>query len=380
MAIVVAGYSGCAITVRPVRADDPLDGADVGAVHHVLEKLSSSVSYNPRLHRQIDKQEAYRARLAAAEAALGAVADVSAFMSDSSSQSIVPPGASPLYPFNHRVETSTAVAGPLLSVPRVLYRRTEPAAGGREGGGCEGILRIGMIFEHHTDCLSFLSKSPVKDIRAFADVLVRLLKAHVHESPLTPVPSHIIGDKLRDIQRVVQGNLHLVAHAAEILSIVDDLCQWIAAAADHLMPVGLCHGDLTLSNILVQRRPSSARPLRVVLIDFLDSFVETPLADLAKLSQDLVYGWTTRMAPNAASLDATRLFLAFSFIRAQLAEAFGNEVWYRHYYTFFFVVNQLRVLQYSASQDDVHHLLHSVRREFCNWREQLQVQASHGQP
>lgn len=49
-----------------------------------------------------------------------------------------------------------------------------------------------------------------------------------------------------------------------------------------------CHGDLTLENIIV----SSTKKL--YLIDFLDSFYDSWMIDLAKLLQDLELGWSFR--------------------------------------------------------------------------------------
>ena len=63
-------------------------------------------------------------------------------------------------------------------------------------------------------------------------------------------------------------------------------------------PVGRCHGDLTLSNVILD--PVSG----ITLIDFLDTFLETPLQDVAKLKQDFVYGWSFRNSPPPLSLKA----------------------------------------------------------------------------
>lgn len=53
-------------------------------------------------------------------------------------------------------------------------------------------------------------------------------------------------------------------------------------------PIGPCHGDLTLSNIILD--PLSG----ITLIDFLETYLETPLQDVAKLKQDFIYGWSFR--------------------------------------------------------------------------------------
>jgi hypothetical protein len=54
------------------------------------------------------------------------------------------------------------------------------------------------------------------------------------------------------------------------------------------IPIGPCHGDLTLSNVIWN--PSTG----LVLIDFLSTFLESPLQDLAKISQELEFGWSFR--------------------------------------------------------------------------------------
>jgi hypothetical protein len=58
-------------------------------------------------------------------------------------------------------------------------------------------------------------------------------------------------------------------------------------------PIGRCHGDLTLENIIYNSYDG------FVLIDFIDTFLETPLQDVAKINQDLIFGWSARNAPES---------------------------------------------------------------------------------
>ena len=52
---------------------------------------------------------------------------------------------------------------------------------------------------------------------------------------------------------------------------------------------GNCHGDLTLSNIIINRDKK-----KIILLDFLNTFKETPLQDICKLIQDLRLYWSSR--------------------------------------------------------------------------------------
>jgi len=71
-------------------------------------------------------------------------------------------------------------------------------------------------------------------------------------------------------------------------------------------PMGNCHGDLTLSNIIL----SPGRG--IFLIDFLDTFLETPLQDVAKLKQDFIYGWSFRKCHSHLQLKS-QIFCQYAY-------------------------------------------------------------------
>ena len=73
------------------------------------------------------------------------------------------------------------------------------------------------------------------------------------------------------------------------------------------MPKAFCHGDLTFTNIIFNTK-------RLYLIDFLDSFLDTPLIDLVKLKQDLVYHWSL----NVQGIDSIRIRQIYKKIWATL--------------------------------------------------------------
>lgn len=68
------------------------------------------------------------------------------------------------------------------------------------------------------------------------------------------------------------------------------------------IPCGYCHGDLTLSNMIYESKNS------VKLIDFLDSYLESPLQDIAKLIQEFRYGWSFRRLDDPLKIKA-KIFL-----------------------------------------------------------------------
>ncbi len=52
---------------------------------------------------------------------------------------------------------------------------------------------------------------------------------------------------------------------------------------------GKCHGDLTLSNIIVNLDSKE-----IILIDFLKTYIDSPMQDVCKLIQDLRFYWSAR--------------------------------------------------------------------------------------
>ena len=52
-------------------------------------------------------------------------------------------------------------------------------------------------------------------------------------------------------------------------------------------PMGICHGDLTLSNMIIKDD-------KIYLIDFLKTYNESIVQDLSKIYQEFILGWSSR--------------------------------------------------------------------------------------
>ena len=68
------------------------------------------------------------------------------------------------------------------------------------------------------------------------------------------------------------------------------------------IPIGPCHGDLTLCNIICSKYHG------IKLIDFLSTYLESPLQDLSKIIQDYEFGWSFRYLEDEVKLKG-RIFL-----------------------------------------------------------------------
>lgn len=102
------------------------------------------------------------------------------------------------------------------------------------------------------------------------------------------------------------------------------------------VPVGPCHGDLTLSNILFKRD-------YLYLLDFLDCYVESPLQDIVKLRQDTRFGWSLQLYQ--ADFNWPKIQITLRYLDQKIEAAFQSAEWFVHY-ELFQLVNLMRVLPY----------------------------------
>ena len=161
------------------------------------------------------------------------------------------------------------------------------------------------------------------------------------------VPSAVLTDKMADVARKVERNKHLMDDF-EAQELVKRSSAVMDSVGDMLMPVGMCHGDLTFSNILFNGN-------NYYLIDFLDSFIESPLLDIVKIRQDTAYMWSTLMYNKP--FDKVRLSIISEKIDSAIDEYFtGKYEWYRKYYMPLQLMNFLRILQYAHDDKVIAYL------------------------
>ena len=122
------------------------------------------------------------------------------------------------------------------------------------------------------------------------------------------------------------------------------------------IPVGKCHGDLTFSNILFTSN-------KFYFIDYLDSFIETPIQDIVKLRQDTLYFWSTQMY--SKRYDKIRLKIIFKYIDDKINKYFSTNEYYYVNYNILQLMNILRILPY-VKKESVRDFLYNIIEELLN--------------
>tara|TARA_B100000886_G_scaffold340228_1_gene308525 strand:- start:3591 stop:4451 length:861 start_codon:yes stop_codon:yes gene_type:complete len=127
------------------------------------------------------------------------------------------------------------------------------------------------------------------------DALSLIMSINIEHSRAEEIPNTLFISKIDEILNKQKTN-------DEILEMIKNLREKIIKQSFFRIPIGPCHGDLTLSNIIITETGS------VNLIDFLPTFIETPLWDIVKLYQDLHYGWSYRKEIGALKISAKIFF------------------------------------------------------------------------
>ena len=206
---------------------------------------------------------------------------------------------------------------------------------------------IKMEYIYSRNYVEHFEQAGFEQIKYLIGAIKYFIDLEINNSRMETVPSHILTDKMADVARKVEKNVHL-KDDAEAQELVRRSSAVMDQVGNMVLPVGMCHGDLTFSNILFNGN-------NYYLIDFLDSFIESPLLDIVKIRQDTSYLWSTLMYNKP--FDKVRLSIISEKIDVAIDEYFsGRYQWYRDYYMPLQLMNFLRILQYGHDDKVISYL------------------------
>jgi tRNA A-37 threonylcarbamoyl transferase component Bud32 len=206
---------------------------------------------------------------------------------------------------------------------------------------------IKMEYIYSRNFIEHFEQAGFEQIKYLIGAIKYFIDLEIANSTMQTVPSTILTDKMADVARKVEKNVHL-KDDDEAQRLVKLSSEVMDRVGDMVMPVGTCHGDLTFSNILFNGN-------NYYLIDFLDSFIESPLLDIVKIRQDTAYMWSTLMYNKP--FDKVRLSIISEKIDTAIDEYFTAKYqWYRDYYMPLQLMNFLRILQYGHDEKVIAYL------------------------
>lgn len=216
---------------------------------------------------------------------------------------------------------------------------------------------IKMQYVYSKNFIEFFEQVGFEQVDYLIGALEYFVEYEISKSVLQKVSPTIFQDKFAEIRGKLENNPHYFANVQtddeklkpEIQHIIERSQKVFNELGEMLIPIGTCHGDLTFSNILFNGN-------NYYLIDFLDSFIETPLQDIVKIRQDTAYRWSQLMYTKP--YDAVRLQIICDKIDKEIDNYFACKYqWYTDNYRIVQLMNILRILPYAHEEEVINYLM-----------------------
>ena len=208
-----------------------------------------------------------------------------------------------------------------------------------------------MEYVYSKNFIGYFEYAGFEQISYFIKALCLFLDYEIKNSPILTVNGDVVKRKFDDVYQKTINNKAL-NNDREILELMNKSAIHFANIKDMLLPIGKCHGDLTFSNILFNGN-------NYYLIDFLDSFIESPLLDIVKIRQDSAFLWSKLMFEG--NYDEIRLKIVADKIDQEIVNYASQFEWFR-YYPLFQLMNFLRVLQYAHEEKVIIYLKRIIKQ------------------
>lgn len=178
------------------------------------------------------------------------------------------------------------------------------------------------------------------------------LEYYVGQSKMTSPPIHRIKTKLQKLQCGLEKQKIYPPTFVKGL-----LLYLYENIPPYPLPKGHCHGDLTFSNMIFSRTG------KIYLIDFLDSFIESPLVDLVKLRQDTRWLWSLLIDQSLEPHKRCKVKQIFRSMDQKFTlyldrQSLGFKCWYQYLEIF----NLARIMPYVVRREEVQFLRHHLQK------------------
>lgn len=212
--------------------------------------------------------------------------------------------------------------GDVVRTPRILSQ-----------GDSDGRFYVDMEFVRGADGITYLRRCNYSEVVAFADRFCAYIEAVAAKPPEHPAETTLfeaLYTKLCEVQRKTSSI------GSETLVRLFMALERLRGLDDDLRPT-LCHGDLTLENLVVDDQG------RICMIDLLDAPFEHYWQDVAKLHQDLEGGWYLLQHSSVARC------VTEYFSRRLLASAIALDERYAEVHAVLLACTFVRILPYVRS-------------------------------
>jgi hypothetical protein len=236
---------------------------------------------------------------------------------------------------------------------QIALSRIIPTPAIYDRGEKDGLLFFDMEFVRGHGFISYAPLQSINDLCAIVERLTKSIKLLADTSSGCLSPTQFEA-KLESLARIIPHSPFFSDYSGFLL----DLMATLTAEDWSNIPRSLCHGDLTVENMMLTDDGS------IVFIDFLDGDLESVWMDIAKLIQDLKSGWSLRSllwtgetAASSRLLQTLTRYLAEE-VDMQMMTAFPS---LRKRLAPLRAIQALRVLPYIKDRETFSHVVSGLR-------------------
>ena len=207
-----------------------------------------------------------------------------------------------------------------------------------------------MEFKHKTiDIITYFKNYSFVNIDNFVEKIIFIIEDYISKCTFQKINKEILSQKINNIENNIKNinkNINKNIFNDDDNQIINKSLSYLNDKISEIIniniPIGYCHGDLTLSNILID-------PLnnQLFLIDFLDSFIESPIIDIVKIRQDTKFCWTLELYNQ--NLDKNKIRIIMNELDNKIDNYFKKYTYYELIYKYFEMMNIIRIIQYCKS-------------------------------
>ena len=106
-----------------------------------------------------------------------------------------------------------------------------------------------MEYVYSKNFIGYFETAGFEQISYFVKAFILFIEKELQVSPLQCIPADVLRQKYRDVQDKI-GTNPLLTGDKDIQNIIKQSMRIFSMPNDILIPVGICHGDLTFSNML----------------------------------------------------------------------------------------------------------------------------------
>jgi thiamine kinase-like enzyme len=205
-----------------------------------------------------------------------------------------------------------------------------------------------MPYLHGQKYSEFFDRASATEVKQLAEKFQRYFQKALAEATPSEVDASVFYDKLDSLATTL-------AHRRDVDSkLMERVFVYLRKIPSQVIPVKTCHGDFTFSNMLFCTDG-------IYLLDFLDSFIESPLIDLVKFRQDTHFYWSLLIEGDVSETRSARIIQIFNYLDTHVFTELSRDQSVTSWYSYLQTFNLLRILPYVRQPREIEFVQRGIR-------------------